>query len=303
MLTNQGKWSSGADPEMFLRKDGNYVAVQPYVIGTKEEPQPLPSGGNVQKDNVAIEFGIKPAYSKEEFVLNIGDTIHDLVEFLPDDVSLNVVASAIFPGNQLVHPECKMFGCNEDFNAWTAGTANPPPDTKANKRFRSAGGHIHIGYIPGSGYSFIVDPDGRIMFIMIMDSVVGIIATILDSGQPSIDRRKLYGKAGCFRPTDYGVEYRTLSNFWIKSPKLVELIYYLTSDALEIVKCHDAPDLIERLGPQIIQDVINSGDAKKATELFSNHIIHYLGFNSLILYNECLNVVDPYNFLDEWKNV
>ena len=65
MITNAGKWTAGADPELFLQKDGNYVAVQPYVDGTKEEPQPLPCGGNVQKDNVAIEFGIKPAWDKK----------------------------------------------------------------------------------------------------------------------------------------------------------------------------------------------------------------------------------------------
>ena len=299
---NEGKWTAGADPEMFLQKNGQYVSVQPYVLGTKEEPQPLPFGGNAQRDNVAIEFGIVPAKTRAEFVLNIGNTISDLIGILPNDVSLNVTPSAVFPGTQLKHPECKLFGCNEDFSAWTM-EPNEAPKTKGHRRLRSCGGHIHIGYVMGSGYDFLNDPDGKGLVIRALDCTVGLIATILDDNQPAIDRRKLYGKAGCYRPTEYGVEYRTLSNFWIRSPRLVELMYCLVGDTLEIVKGYETSDLIGMLGPQRIQETISNGDADTAHQMYNETIVNFLGFDSLALFDECLPVIDQYDFATEWENV
>jgi hypothetical protein len=45
--------------------------------------------------------------------------------------------------------------------------------------------------------------------------------------------RKLYGAAGRYRQPSYGVEYRTLSNFWLASPELVELVYDICSFVID----------------------------------------------------------------------
>ena len=45
---------------------------------------------------------------------------------------------------------------------------------------------------------------------------------LLDDGAK---RRELYGKAGAYRVKPYGVEYRVLSNFWLKSPALMQWVY------------------------------------------------------------------------------
>jgi hypothetical protein len=58
-------------------------------------------------------------------------------------------------------------------------------------------------------------------------------------GIPSLEwdkdtlRRRLYGKAGAFRPKPYGVEYRTLSNAWLKNEMLVRYVYRQTMRAIE----------------------------------------------------------------------
>jgi hypothetical protein len=300
--SNEGKWTAGADPELMLTKNGEYVAVQPYVLGTKEEPQPLPYGGNAQRDNVAIEFGIVPAKSSAEFVMNIGNTISDLIDILPEDVNLNVIASALFPGSELTHPECNLFGCNEDYNAWTM-LPNDAPSTKGHRRLRCCGGHFHTGYVVGSGFDFLKDKDGKGSFIRALDATIGQISTILDDNKEAIDRRKLYGKAGCYRETDYGVEYRTMSNFWIKSPRLVELVYSVVGDTLEIVRDHEAIDLIGMLGPKNICDAINNGDADASHHMYNEHIINFLSLDSIALFNECLPVIDTYDFTKEWENI
>ena len=71
--------------------------------------------------------------------------------------------------------------------------------------------HIHIGYD---------NPDKETNFNIIkqMDLYLGVPSIILDT---HAERRQLYGKAGCFRHKKYGVEFRTLSNFWLFSPELI----------------------------------------------------------------------------------
>ena len=43
-----------------------------------------------------------------------------------------------------------------------------------------------------------------------------------------IDRRKIFGRAGSFRPKNYGIEYRVLSSWWIGKPEYTALVYSLT---------------------------------------------------------------------------
>jgi hypothetical protein len=45
-----------------------------------------------------------------------------------------------------------------------------------------------------------------------LDTVIGLQSLFLDEGK---ERRKLYGRAGCMRKKPYGLEWRTLSNFWV----------------------------------------------------------------------------------------
>jgi hypothetical protein len=93
--------------------------------------------------------------------------------------------------------------------------------------FRSAGGHIHIGVDDGI---LLQDPHWG---VRMMDLFVGIPALFLDTDPTSQARKALYGNAGSHRPKDYGFEYRSLGNFWLASPKLVGLMYDLSTFVAE----------------------------------------------------------------------
>lgn len=41
-------------------------------------------------------------------------------------------------------------------------------------------------------------------------------------------RRELYGKIGSFRPKHYGVEYRPLSNAFLRSDEVVKKVFEIT---------------------------------------------------------------------------
>jgi hypothetical protein len=303
-MTEQLQITVGADPEMFCKQDGNLIAVQNCgILGTKYNPQPLPSGGNVQRDNVAIEFGVVPAHSKGDFVRNIGTTMFELLDVLPNGVDIDITPSANFPMEQLTHRECKEFGCMPDFNAWTGKVNEPPPDA-GDATLRSCGGHIHIGYIKGTNLVWLMDLNGKVKLIQVMDCNLGIVSAYLDDSPEAIQRRALYGQAGCYRSTEYGVEYRTLSNFWIKSPKLVELMYDLTHYSIQIIQSGQHEDLIDKLGgPVSVQKVISEGHSGIARAMIDGVLKEYYSDETFSLIDDCKNEVKGTNVIKSWKGV
>lgn len=213
----------GADPELFLTDNsGKFISSIGRFGGTKIKPRKLGSikGMFVQEDNVAVEFNIAPSQDSKTFVESIHAALA-LIEAEAKHMQLNlaIVASATFDKDQLDNPKAKEFGCDEDMNVWTL-RINPRPKA-ANKDLRSSGGHIHVAY-----------QKDRIGIGRAMDLFAGVPSIMFDLDR---DRRQLYGQAGCIRQKDYGIEYRTLSNFWLKSKELTELIFNQTVQAVEFI--------------------------------------------------------------------
>ena len=293
------KFMIGCDPEMFLveRETGRFRSAIPHVKGTKMEPQPLPSGGNVQFDNVAIEFGTIPAETPDQFVASIQTVLNDMKKVIPEELEFRPISSACFPEDQLDHPEAQRFGCDPDYNAWELCENEPP--FVADPTFRSCGGHLHVGI--GEGYEFLENFEGKIAVVKMMDVFHGVISTILDNSEEAIRRRQLYGKAGAHRPTSYGVEYRALSNYWIKAQDTTRLMYFLTKDALAVVKSgFDAP-LIADIGENEIQNIINEGKVEEARKVLDVFLTPYLSDESKHYLGKCLENMDKYDFTKEWE--
>jgi len=146
-----------------------------------------------------------------------------------------------------------------------------------------------------------MDFTGKIDTVRLMDLFHGIVSTILDCSEGAIERRKLYGKAGCHRPTNYGVEYRVLSNYWFKSPQLVMLMDSLTCDVLQIMRDKKHDELIEAAGADVIQATINNGDDKKAKDIIDSIVSHKMSAQSKDFFGECSSKIKDYNFNLEWK--
>lgn len=213
----------GSDPECFLRDSrGRLVSSIGVIPGTKDFPTPT-KHGSIQPDNITAEFNSLPAYSLEEFIRNHQLIIQDLEDVIkPLDLHLDFVGSVLASKKILSDPAARQAGCSVDYDAWRVCENDP-----ANYNFtslRAAGGHLHISYDQAVG-----SPENRIKMVRGLDLVLGVHSVLLD---PDNRRCKLYGKAGSFRPKDKadgdpydGVEYRTLSNFWLKSVDLMTLVY------------------------------------------------------------------------------
>lgn len=213
----------GADPEFFLAdKNGKPVPAVGLIGGTKDEPKFIFENDEfsaVQEDNVMVEYNIKPSQTAEEFVNN-----HLIVQAYLDKAIKEhslvplVKPSAVFTKEQLNNKQAQEIGCIPDFNAWT-DRPNSPLTAKSLGTTRVAGGHVHVSYeFKGER----PDKYHQIEAVRMLDLALGVPALMLDD---DTIRRRYYGKPGSFRPKMYGVEYRTLSNFWLTDNKLMRWVF------------------------------------------------------------------------------
>lgn len=210
----------GADPEIFMMQNGKFISAHGAIPGDKKNPFKVDKGA-VQVDGMALEFNIDPAHNEQEFITNLKTVMGVLSEMVPG-YQLNAVPVADFDAAYMdAQPkEALELGCDPDFNAWENGKANPRPNGKVN--FRTGAGHVHIGW--GEGF----DPqDGDhieacCMVAKQLDYYLGLGSLLYEKDSR---RRTMYGAAGAFRPKPYGVEYRVLSNAWLKDEKLMAWVY------------------------------------------------------------------------------
>lgn len=220
----------GHDAEGFIIDGkGVYISSIGKIGGTKQQPFPVPksfTGLKVQEDNVTIELNNTPievgstrldVWNRwEDFILTARE---EAVRFVQSKISprhnIAFVPVAEFPEVVLEDPKACEFGCDPDYLAHEYGKLRPALSAKdllkAEGPVRFAGGHVHIGYDRKQHDSWISDW----ALIQLIEAYVYFGQYMEWDRQQT--RRKYYGLAGLYRPKDYGVEYRTPSNFWVSS--------------------------------------------------------------------------------------
>ena len=249
------KISTGSDPEFFITDtEGHIVSSHTAKVkGNKDKPYPL-GCGFMHRDNVLMELNVPPSTTEEEWIANHKLCLAQATSEISDNYKYKVadIASVYMDSDELWHPEAMIFGCDADYNVWTRSKNSPP---KQDGTLRSAGGHIHIGY----------DNPNREMterIVKACDMFLAVPSLFMDTDRT---RRQLYGKAGCHRTKPYGVEYRTLSNFWTLRDDYLSWAYRNTQRAVDFAEVNDMAPFAE------VQHVIDSGDMDHASHLVSTY--------------------------------
>jgi hypothetical protein len=216
----------GADPEFMVTDAGGAIRSAIGVVGASKSNRIQQNGHEFYYDNVFAEIALKPAASMDGFVSNLQEAICLLKDRIGDN-RLICRSAYSFPKSELTHPAAMEGGCKEEFCAYTLMPKVVQDSWFVKNQLRVAGGHIHIGT------NLIENEIDRQLMVRMFDLFLGVPSIYLDKDSTSIKRRKLYGKAGRYRDPDYGVEYRTLGNFWLSSPKLAKLVYELVEFTLE----------------------------------------------------------------------
>lgn len=249
-------YTLGADPELFLFEGKKPLSVIGKLGGTKNNPVPVKELGNgfaYQEDNVLAEYNIPPASSANQFAEYNLKMIEHLKGKLAEYGQLKAVASAVMPEDQLVDPRAHVFGCEPDFNVWDVQT-NPRP-TCDDPALRSAGGHLHFGYVMTKAEAIWL---GRYC-----DLWLGLWSVIEDK---DVRRRDLYGKAGSVRFKSYGLEYRTLSNYWCTSNLEMKKIFNRATAIIKAFHNRQWDSIIKAHGKDI-RMAIDRSDKAQATYL------------------------------------
>lgn len=271
----------GADPELFVTKDGKFRSAHNLIPGTKENPHVVKDGA-VQVDGMALEFNIDPVSTEDDFVLKVNSVMGQMKEMVPG-YEFAIVPSCRFNGNHFNNQpeEAKELGCTPDFNAYTL-LANPSPDNKTTTR--TASGHIHIGFCKDADVTSDEHMVRCATLVKQLDVYLGLPSVIFD---PDKRRRAMYGAAGAFRPKPYGVEYRVLSNAWLLSEARMRFVYKQTVRAVN--------DLVQGIRPV---DTIGSRNLAEMINTSSNwpvkaNLQKAFPANGLALYNEAKALCIP----------
>lgn len=264
--------TTGADIEVFIqhRQTQEVISAEGLIKGTKSIPfnfDPANKYYGTSLDNVLAEFCIPPARNKEEFYESIQKSLGYINNTIPKDYCTAILQAHSLDSKWLQTEQARVFGCEPDYNAYTNGVNNKPSSDDPN--LRSAGGHIHIGYDEPEVYKLDNDVDKalyqadeqRLALIKAIDLHVGVPSVIME---PDNMRKLLYGKAGCFRPKPYGVEYRTVSNFYLQSKELTLWAYEAVMAAVEWL---NGGNIVEPYIANYIQRTIDYNDKYAAQEL------------------------------------
>lgn len=249
----------GADPEVFVTKDSNPFPSFGLIGGaSKKNPKHLGNGFFVQEDNVMIEFNIPPSTTEDDFVRNIqGGITRILLEL--EGYGIDIVPSMQFTPELLVNPKAQEFGCEPDFNAYSGDEQGKPMFIDENLRF--AGGHVHLGL---EGSLSLADKQD---IVKAMDLFLAVPAVLKDK---DFLRRTAYGTAGRYREKPYGLEYRTLSNFWIASPDNIKWTYQNAHKAVMFVNENRAE--IKKISDEVVE-CVNLSDEAAAEKLVKKYNI------------------------------
>lgn len=269
----------GADPEFFFtdKETGEVVGAE-KVLDKEGTYMTRPSTGELYDypsiiiDGVQAEFNPEPSYCRETFSGHLYNCFVALQESMR-----HKGVDAVFVQNvkltkkemKRLSPEAQQFGCSPSENAHKEDNTISIKDASTYS-YRSAGGHIHIGHENDRATveAFKTPKD----VIQLLDILVGNTCVLLDRDEGNIIRRKVYGKAGEYRVPAHGLEYRTLSNFWLRSYQMMSFVLGMVRFAVNIAA--SSPEakaaLFAAVDMEDIERAINQNDFKLAQRNFDN---------------------------------
>lgn len=266
----------GADIELFVqhKETGEIISAENFILGTKDQPynfDPVNPYFGTSKDNVLAEFTIPPTTTAEQWLTYISKARTYIDSIIPKEYCTVAFPAFILDPKWLQTEQAKIFGCEPDFNAYSQRVNIFPK--REDENLRSAALHVHFGYDAPSPYDALqckdhpgdYIPDAlRLDIIKACDLFMGIPAVLIE---PPNRRKELYGKAGAFRPKPYGVEYRTLGNYYLQSPELTLWVREAAQNAINWLNAGNKVDA--NLG-KVVQNTIDNCDKEMAEYIIND---------------------------------
>lgn len=269
-LITRSQPTFGCDPELFFaNSEGKIVGAEKVLpkegyLATQYAPK------GVILDGVQVELNPAASACRQTVAIGIIAAFKTLRNHLMDKSTTTCFDAVITVSKkelESLSEQSRKFGCAPSNNFYDKDAtikANPAKYLK-----RSAGGHIHLG-LSGAVKMH------RERLVPILDAIVGNTCVMIDRCPDAAERRKNYGRAGEYRLPSHGIEYRTLSNFWLRSYPLFSLVLGLARLSVSILdetlnkhatNWWDAESgLMQHLDLKKVQRAINENDLQLAKE-------------------------------------
>lgn len=255
----------GCDPEFFFEKKGKIIGSEKIIDRDKgfKVIDAYTNGGTGSicgdhdskfiVDGVQVELNPRPDSCRARLGNEISKCFRNLQRKMLEDpeLSINFSPTIEITTEELdtLDEKSKVFGCAPSINASEKSTSKITVDA-ATYRYRSAGGHIHLGRLENVVVNSFDKPDS---LVDILDIIVGNTCVLIDRDEGNKKRREIYGRAGEYRLPSYGIEYRTLSNFWLRAYPLASFVFALSRMAVSIA---EDPELAEEIHTFVSMDKI-----------------------------------------------
>jgi len=207
----------GCDPEFFFSKNGKIIGSEKVIKNNNSQ---------IIIDGVQAELNPSASSCRQSLAEHISSCFRSLNEMIKKDdtIKIDTATTIKIDPKELksLSKNSQRFGCAPSKNKDGDGKIKIKDASKYY--YRSAGGHIHLGSY-----------ENPKILVPILDIIVGNTCVLIDRDKGNIIRRKIYGKAGEYRTPPHGLEYRTLSNFWLRDYKLMSFVMGLARMAVSIV--------------------------------------------------------------------
>lgn len=277
----------GADPELFFRDKNGLIVGSERVI-----PEKLDTGGygTWTQDGIQVELNARAEGCRANVSNYMSQAFRVLDSYLKTNragitLSFDQVVRISPSTLKGLSEKSQILGCAPSKNAY-----DPEATVKVKPGYmkRSGAGHLHLSLIGisdsmsyGTMYKPYRDTFSPERFVKLLDRMVGNTCVLLDRDEGAAERRKVYGRAGEYRRPPHGIEYRTLSNFWLRAYPLWSLICGLSrqvsaidaastmGDYLGCVRKWDAAgELLQAVSDKDIVKAINKNDLDLAWKNF-----------------------------------
>lgn len=241
----------GSDPEFFLMRDGKIVP----------STEALPESGEVHSDGVQGELNPESSTCRQTaayYIYHALDRARTLAKQVGATLNLDaghVVSEDVW---KTIPASVRRFGCNPTENAHEKRFKRV---TGLRERFRAAGGHIHVSL--GSNLK-----GKEASIVQLMDLIVGNTCVLIDRDPINARRRVNYGRAGEYRVKPYGIEYRVLSNFWLKHYTLWSMASGLVRNTLALYKAGYSNKLLKLVNIDEVREAINKNNYELSLKNF-----------------------------------
>ena len=274
----------GCDPELFFTKGGKVIGSEKVI--PIEGLVPIDKYGGASKGSKIVRDGVQAelnpqaktcrVFLSQEISLCFQKLLETMKEKNDPELNIDFTQTIKIDKEELasLSPENQILGCSPSKNAYNKRNFLSVKNG-SKYYYRSAGGHIHLGKIsPSYGGDAVNNAlDNHKTLIPLLDIVLGNTCVLLDRDPGNIQRRKVYGRAGEYRTPKHGVEYRTLSNFWLRNYQLTSFVMGLARETVLILansnKKHNyAKEIIKAVKRTEIKRAINKNDFDLALSNF-----------------------------------